>query len=143
MADVRDSVVKIVATVYRDLILVTNGQIGGRLAGMESLLLTTIGRKTGEKREVVLSAPIFEDDQVVLVASWGGAPHHPNWFLNLQVNPNVQVFHRGVTTDMVAREAVGAERDELWARAIAVYPNYVDYQAKTTRQLPVVVLNPA
>ena len=143
MADVRDSVVKIVAPLYRDVYLFTKGQVGGRLAGMEALILTTVGRKSGEKREVVLSAPVFEDDQVVLVASWGGAPHHPNWFLNLLANPNVQVFHRGDTADMVARVAEGAERDELWARAIAVYPNYVDYQKKTTRQLPVVVLNPA
>jgi deazaflavin-dependent oxidoreductase (nitroreductase family) len=140
MADTRDSVVKIVATMYRDLLFFTNGRVGGRLAGMESLILTTTGRRSGEKREVVLSAPIFEDDLVVLVASWGGGPKHPQWFLNLRADPNVQVFHRGETIDMVAHVAEGPERDELWARATAAYPNYDDYQAKTTREIPVVVL---
>jgi deazaflavin-dependent oxidoreductase (nitroreductase family) len=143
VADTRDSVVKIVARLYRNLEVFTNGRIGGRLAGMESLILTTRGRKTGEMREAVLSAPIFEDDMVVLVASWGGGPHHPQWFLNLRADPNVSIFHRGDTIDMVARVVEGEERAALWERATAVYPNYDDYQAKTTREIPVVVLTPA
>ena len=143
MADTRDSVVKVVATMYRNLLVFTNGRVGGRLAGMESLILTTIGRRSGEKREVVLSAPICDDEMIVLVASWGGGPKHPQWFLNLQANPEVEVFHRGDTLAMVARIAEGEERAELWRRATAVYPNYDDYQAKTDRQIPVVVLTSA
>ena len=79
---------------------------------------------------------------VVLVASWGGGPQHPQWFLNLRADPRVSILHRGETKDMVARIAEGEERAALWERATAVYSNYDDYQAKTKRDIPLVLLTP-
>jgi deazaflavin-dependent oxidoreductase (nitroreductase family) len=106
-------------------------------------LLGTVGAKSGQKRETPL---LYLDDgeRVVLVASKAGAALHPSWLHNLRANPRVSFLRRGGHRGTyVAREAEGAERDELWARVNDLYAGYDTYQGRTARRIPVVVLDPA
>jgi deazaflavin-dependent oxidoreductase (nitroreductase family) len=143
MADRRDSFIKAVNVFHRTLFNSTNGRVGGRIGGMEAVQLTTVGRKTGEKRTSMLTAPIIDGDTVVLIASYGGGPKHPQWYLNLQANPEVEISRHGETTKMIARTAEPAERAELWPRVVAAYKGYAEYQEKTDREIPVVIFTPA
>ena len=107
-----------------------------------SLLLTTTGRKSGEK----IIFPLFYGDtgggSYVIVASKGGAPKHPQWYLNLQAHPDVEVQVGTKKLKAKARTATGAERTRLWEIALKFWPPYADYQQKTEREIPVVVLDP-
>ncbi|HUR78373.1 MAG TPA: nitroreductase family deazaflavin-dependent oxidoreductase [Acidimicrobiales bacterium] len=143
MADRRDPVAKIVNTLHRTLFTATKGRVGGKVMGMEAVILTTTGRKSGEKRQSMLTAPIAEGDKVVLVASYGGGPKHPQWYLNLQANPSVEITRAGKTTRMTARTASSEERAEMWPRVTAAYKGYAGYQEKTDREIPLVVFEPA
>lgn len=121
----------------------TDGEVGHDWEnGAPILILTTKGRKTGQDRKFPL---IYQEHQggYVIVASKGGAPAHPGWYLNLQANPEVRVQVKADRFTARARTAEGAERDELWAKMAAVWPDYDDYQKKTDRQIPVVVLERA
>ncbi len=110
---------------------------------MPTLELTTIGRKTGRKHSVLLTAPIVDGDTLVVVASRGGDPTHPAWFLNLRDNPSVEVsVQQGPTTKMTAHIATPEERAELWPRVVAAAKFYEGYQRKTTREIPLVLLKP-
>jgi len=110
---------------------------------MPVLELTTTGRKTGQPRTVMLTAPVRVGDALVVVASRGGDDRHPAWFLNLQQDPNVQVSVLGQPArSMRARVATGQERDELWRRIVADHRNYATYQNKTRRLIPLVLLEP-
>jgi deazaflavin-dependent oxidoreductase (nitroreductase family) len=111
---------------------------------MPSLELTTIGRKSGETRSVMLTAPIVDGDTIVVVASRGGDPTHPAWFLNLRDNPAVEVsLQQGPRRPMKASIASADERAALWPRVVAAYRGYASYQRKTTREIPLVLLTPA
>jgi deazaflavin-dependent oxidoreductase (nitroreductase family) len=143
MADRRDPFIRAVNAIHRNAFNATKGRIGGRVAGMEAVQLTTIGRKTGEKRTSMLTAPIVEGDTVVLIASYGGGPKHPQWYLNLRANPEVEMTRRGETTKMIARTAEPNERAEMWPRVVAAYKGYASYQEKTDREIPVVIFEPA
>jgi len=117
--------------------------LGGRLVGKMGkapiLLLTTTGRKSGQPREAPLM--YFEDgDDLYLIASNGGRPHHPAWYLNLRDNPKVEVQIGATRRSMVARTASDDERDRLWPRAAAAYNGYDKYVKKTDRHIPVVIL---
>ena len=104
-----------------------------------SLLLTTTGRKSGEK----YIFPLFygEDGKnYIIVASKGGAPQHPNWYRNLVANPEVEVQVGTRKLRAKARTATGAERDKLWEKALKFWPPYADYAKKTERQIPVVAV---
>jgi F420H(2)-dependent quinone reductase len=105
-------------------------------------LLTTVGRKSGAKRVAPLIY-MHDGPRIVLVASQGGMPKHPVWFLNLEAHPDVSFETRehGVRTYQ-ARRASAAEKQALWPRLCEVYPDYADYQARTDRDIPVVVLEP-
>jgi proline iminopeptidase len=107
--------------------------------GSTILLVTTKGRKSGLDRTVPL---IYDLDgkNPVIVASKGGAPAHPGWFKNLAKNPEVGVQIKGERFQARAREAEGEERARLWAQMNRVWPHYEEYQAKTERRIPVVVL---
>ena len=121
----------------------TDGEVGHDWeAGAPCLVLTTKGRKTGEDRKFAL---IYQqvDDAYVIVASKGGDPKHPGWYLNLQANPEVKVQVKGDKFSAKARTATEGERARLWSKMTAVWPAYDDYQAKTDRQIPVVVLERA
>jgi deazaflavin-dependent oxidoreductase (nitroreductase family) len=106
-----------------------------------SLLLTTTGRKSGEKYMI----PLFYGkigDSYIVVASKGGAPEHPGWYRNLLANPDVEVQVGTAKMKAHARTASGEERTRLWATALKFWPPYADYQLKTEREIPVVVLDP-
>lgn len=117
----------------------SGGRIGGTFRGVPVLLLTTIGRKTGKKR----TKPLFylmENDQMVLVASHGGAPTHPSWWRNVEHAPHAEVQLKGTLLQVTAREATPEERERLWPKLVALYPDYATYQKRTTRTIPVVLL---
>ena len=102
-------------------------------------LLTTTGRKSGEKRTTPLIYGRRGDD-VLVVASQGGAPEHPAWYLNIQEDPEVEVQIKDDVFKAKARDATAEERPELWRTMAGYWPDYDDYQAKTDREIPVVVL---
>lgn len=107
-----------------------------------TLLLTTTGRRSGNP----IVMPLIYGEaggNYVVVASKGGAPKHPGWYLNLAAHPDVEVQILARRFRATARTASGAERAELWKQMAAIYPPYNDYQAKTDREIPVVVLEPA
>jgi deazaflavin-dependent oxidoreductase (nitroreductase family) len=137
-----DALFKVVNAVHRPLYRMTHGKIGGRGLGMPVLVLTTTGRKSGAKRSVMLTSPLQVDDSIVLVASRGGDDRNPDWYFNIQADPAVEVEREGVVRPMTARIADAAERSELWPRIVADHSNYGDYQRKTEREIPVVVLDP-
>ena len=106
-----------------------------------SLLLTTTGRKSGEK----FIFPLFYGmvgNSYIVVASKGGAPEHPGWYRNLLVNPEVEVQAGTAKLKARARTATGEERARLWEKSLEFWPPYADYQKKTDREIPVVVLDP-
>src|SRR3954453_1858370 len=106
-----------------------------------ALLLTTTGRKSGDK----FLFPLFygmEGDSYFIVASKGGAPDHPGWYKNILANPEVEVQVGTKTLKAKARTASGAERQKLWHDSLNFWPPYADYQKKTPREIPVVVLDP-
>ena len=138
----KDEIAKAVNTVHRSLFSATRGRVGGRIMGMPALILTTIGRKSGQPRQSMLTAPIVEDGRVVLVASYGGDDREPSWTRNLRANPDVDVTMDGGTKAMRARIASAGERAELWPRVTSAYKGYADYQTKTTREIPLVILEP-
>jgi deazaflavin-dependent oxidoreductase (nitroreductase family) len=110
---------------------------------MQVLELTTTGRKSGEKRSNLLTSPLKVGEGYVVIASRGGSDHHPAWFLNLRDNPNVEiVVNRSAPEPRIARIADAAERGILWPQITKDHPNYADYQKKTSREIPVVVLEP-
>lgn len=126
----------------------TGGRIGGKFrvagAGRKPLpvcLLTTRGRKSGKRR----TAPLLfleDDKRVIVVASQGGLPRHPQWYLNLQAEPSVELQIGGKVRRMRARTANAQERAHLWPRLVEMYPDYARYQSWTDRVIPVVICEP-
>jgi deazaflavin-dependent oxidoreductase (nitroreductase family) len=122
--------------------LETDGEVGYRWRNNAPILiLTTTGRKSGEPR---LRPLIFgeDDGRYVVVASQGGRPTHPDWYLNLSKDADVHVQIKADRFPARARTAEGAERDRLWRQMAQIWPPYDDYQQKTERRIPVVVLDP-
>ena len=119
----------------------TNGAIGGRIVNCPVLLLTTKGRKTNKQRTVPLLY-LADGDNVVLVASNGGATKHPTWWLNLQSNPEAQIQIRGIKQRVMAEKGSTEEKQRLWPQLTAMYPGYKRYQEITNRDIPVVILRP-
>jgi proline iminopeptidase len=107
-----------------------------------SLLLTTAGRKSGERYIFPLFYGDTGDGGYIVVASKGGAPQHPGWYRNLVANPQVEVQVGTAKMTARARTAAGEERSRLWQKALEFWPPYADYQKKTEREIPVVVLDP-
>lgn len=106
-----------------------------------TVLITTTGARTGKPRKASLAFR-WKGDDMVVIASKGGAPHHPGWYHNLKANPHVRVQHRGGVEERVAREAAGEERRTLFEEVAATYPNFAAYQKRATeRQIPVMVLS--
>jgi deazaflavin-dependent oxidoreductase (nitroreductase family) len=110
---------------------------------MPVLELTTTGRKSGQERSCMLTSPLQVGDTYVIVASRGGDDHHPAWYLNLEANPEVQIALGGKAKQpRRARIATADERAEMWPQITAQYRNYAGYQSKTTREIPLVLLEP-
>jgi deazaflavin-dependent oxidoreductase (nitroreductase family) len=122
--------------VYRE----TGGQRGYHWRGTTILLLTTTGRSSGEQRTTPLIHRT-DGDRWVVVASKGGAPEHPAWYENLLANPEATIEVKDETIDVRTETAAGDERARLWSLMCEVWPAYADYQTKTEREIPVVVLS--
>jgi deazaflavin-dependent oxidoreductase (nitroreductase family) len=123
-----------------DRYVATNGEEGFTWRnGTEILVLTTTGRKTGDERS---NALIFgrHGDDLLVVGSKGGSPAPPQWYLNLQANPEVHVQVKGDRFAARARTATPGEKPELWRIMTSVWPDYDAYQARTSREIPVVIL---
>ena len=119
----------------------TDGTVGYTWNGVPILLLTTTGRKTGSSRT---SALIYGRDgaDYLVVASTGGAPRHPSWYLNLQEHPEAEVQVKADHIPVLAQTASGRQRERLWDVVRGYWPNYDVYQQRTNRVIPVVVLRP-
>ena len=139
-----DLMFKMMNTIHRGILTVTGKRMGLDVSGMPVLELTTIGRKSGQPRSVMLTSPLQEGDTIVIVASRGGDDTNPAWYSNLRHNPDVQVSWKGgPKKSMRAEVASTEERARLWPKITADHKNYADYQTKTTRQIPVVLLHPS
>lgn len=120
----------------------SGGRIGRRFKAAPVLLLTTTGRKSGKQR----TTPLLygqDADRFVIVASVGGAPKHPAWYLNLRDHPDATIQVGSRTLDVRAETVPAEERARLWTLMTRLYPGYDDYQAKTSREIPLVELTPA
>lgn len=120
----------------------SGGAEGNLLEGAPCIILWTRGRKTGTVRKSPLMRVTDGDGRYAVVASMGGAPQHPVWYLNLVADPQVALQDGAELRDYTARVVDGDEKAEWWARATAVWPSYDEYQSKTDRVIPVVVLEP-
>ncbi len=125
------------ARVYR----LTGGRVGGSMGSAEAVLLTTTGRRSGAARTTPLTV-VPDGDRFILIASNGGSPTHPDWYLNLTADPRVRIQRGATVQTMRARTAQPQERQALWDRAVAVYSGYAGYQRKTEREIPVVICEP-
>lgn len=119
----------------------TGGEDGHEWRGTRTLLLTVTGRRSGQPHRTALIYAADGDD-FLIVASKGGAPEHPLWYLNLAADPTVQVQVGPRVFTATARTATEQERPRMWPLVIAAWPAYVDYQKATEREIPVVVLTP-
>jgi deazaflavin-dependent oxidoreductase (nitroreductase family) len=136
-----DFALKAMNAVHRLVLTLSAGKAGWWAADMPVLELTTIGRKSGEPRSVMLTSPLQEGSTIVVVASRGGDDRHPAWFLNLRENPAVEVRYQGRPAQrMHARAATAEERERLWPLVTAKYKNYAGYQSRTQREIPLVLL---
>jgi deazaflavin-dependent oxidoreductase (nitroreductase family) len=116
------------------------GKVGGPFEGRPLLLLHHKGAKTGIERVNPLAYQELGDGRVAVFGSKGGAPTNPDWIYNLRANPNASVEVGTDSYDVTARIVDGAERDEIWERQKQLMPGFADYEKKTTRQIPVVIL---
>jgi deazaflavin-dependent oxidoreductase (nitroreductase family) len=139
---VKDVIARQVNHLHRTLFKRSGGRIAGKGFGMPVVEIVTTGRKTGKRRPTMLTSPVQEGENVVIVASWGGDDRHPLWYLNLLENPEVDLTMEGQTRKMRARTASADERAALWPRVVGAYKGYGQYQTKTEREIPLVILEP-
>lgn len=137
------AVLKLMNGIHRTAIVASRGRFGWRAEGLPVIDLTTIGRRTGRPHVCLLTTPVKDGETYVVVASRGGSDRHPDWYLNMVEQPVVTISIAGAPVERRrARIATADERRELWPRAVASYPNYEKYQARTTREIPVVLIEP-
>jgi deazaflavin-dependent oxidoreductase (nitroreductase family) len=133
---------KLGSGVHTGVYRATKGKVFGRMGKSPILLLNTVGRKSGKKRTTPLLY-IMDGEDFVLIASKGGAPTHPAWYLNLMANPDVTVEVGDREVKVRAEEVSGAEKTRLWQKMVEMYPTYDDYQTRTEREIPLLILHPA
>ena len=119
----------------------TGGSIAGKVQGLPVLLPTTTGRKSGKLRTVPLGY-LRDGSTYVITASYNGLPRHPAWFFNLQSHPEATVQVKKVQMPVTAEVANPEKKRELWARLLEVAPVYANYQKRTSREIPMVILHP-
>ena len=137
-----DVVLKAMNATHRVVLKASGGRVGWSGMGMPVIELTTVGRKSGQQRSVMLTAPVHDGDTYVIVASRGGDDVHPAWYLNLVAEPKVEVATKGRKATMTARVLEGEEREATWKRIVAQNGPYEGYQRKTRREIPLVLLEP-
>ncbi len=118
--------------------LATDGADGYEFHGATCVILTTKGRRTGAIRRSPI-VRVCDGGRYLAVASMGGAPKHPMWYLNLLANPEVTIQDKGEVHNLVARTATDVEKEELWPIAVAEWPDYENYQKRTERDIPLVI----
>lgn len=128
--------------VHRSVLRVSGGRLGARVMGMETVELHTTGRRSGQRRSVMLTAPVLDPSRVVLVTSKGGEVRHPDWYHNLIACPDVEITHRGTTTAMRAHTSDEIEKAELMPLIAAAYERYPRYQARDEDDVAVIVCEP-
>ena len=119
----------------------TDGKEGGTLEGKPVVILTTRGRRSGALRKTPLMR-VEHDGRYIVVASMGGAPQNPAWYLNVMADPQVTLQDGAKVMELRARTANAEERNVWWTRAAAAWPSYDEYQKNTEREIPVVILEP-
>jgi deazaflavin-dependent oxidoreductase (nitroreductase family) len=139
---VADAGFKFMNWTHKAVLRITGGRYPRRLFGMAAVELHTTGRKSGQRRSTMLTSPISNENRVVLVASRGGAENDPQWYRNLQANPDVEVTIDGETRKLRARTASPGEKQALWPDIVKVYKGYASYQKRTARDIPVVICEP-
>jgi F420H(2)-dependent quinone reductase len=130
-------IIVLMVSLYR----LTDGKFGGRIQGLQVLLLTTIGRKSGEERITPLGY-FMEDGNYIITASNAGRDTHPAWFHNLRTNPHVRIEIKDRQFEAQAEVAPSEKRRSLWSQLISLSPAYGNYARKTTREIPLVILRP-
>jgi F420H(2)-dependent quinone reductase len=137
----RNKAVELFWRVHPAIYRLTGGRLLGRIAGVPVLLLTTRGRRTGEERTKPLLY-LADGDTFVVAASFAGEPRHPAWWLNLRADPRARVQVGSRAVEVRAHEAKGEERERLWRAIVAQDASFAEYERRTTRRIPVVVLEP-
>jgi deazaflavin-dependent oxidoreductase (nitroreductase family) len=132
---------KLGTIVHSGVYRATGGRLLGRMGQSPILLLNTIGRKSGKKRATPLLY-VVEDEDYVIIASKGGTPSHPAWYLNLKANPDATVEVADRKVRVRAEKVDGEEKERLWKKMAEMHPTYDDYQKKTKREIPLLVLHP-
>ena len=137
----KDATVRRLSRLHAMLYRTTRGRVGRRLVANDMLLLTTRGRVSGQPHTVPLLY-LEDDENLVIIASWGGRDYHPDWYLNLIVQPAAAVNVAGANRYVVARTAKAEERAIWWPRVQEAYSAYESYQTRTRREIPIVFLEP-
>ena len=140
---IRFSLIRIVSRFHVYIYRISRGRVGKQIGALRFLLLTTVGRKSGKKRTVPLTA-IPYGSKYILVASFGGSSVHPAWLTNIQKNPNVEI-RDGTTVKQAKASIVGTthpSHKEMWGKAAATYAGYNDYKKATSRRIPIVIITP-
>lgn len=140
--DLVDLGFKVLNRVHRTVARVSGGRLFSSGFGMPFVEVHTVGRKSGRPHSAMLTAPIVEDDRVVLVASKGGDDRDPDWFRNVLAHPDIDLTVDGVRRPIRAHRASKAEKEALWPRIVAAYQGYERYQGRTEREIPVVICEP-
>ena len=143
LSSLKDAAGRVTNVLHRTILQVSGGRIGNSGFGMPVVMLHHIGRKSGQERTTMLTTPVHDEKRVVIVASWGGDDRHPQWFHNVKANPDVELTLKGQRRKMKAHVASPEERDELWPQVTTKYKGYAQYQTRTDREIPLVILEPA
>lgn len=130
---------KVMNAAHRLILKVSGGRWLRSPFGMPAVELHVTGRKSGQRRTVMLTTPIHDEHRIVLIASKGGDDRHPDWYRNLVANPDVEITMDGTTRPMRARTATPEEKAELWPDVVKAYKGYAGYQQRTERDIPVVI----
>ncbi|MDK1082059.1 MAG: nitroreductase family deazaflavin-dependent oxidoreductase [Anaerolineae bacterium] len=137
----RSQGLKLFWRLHRWLFHISGGRLGANLFGNKILMLTTVGHKSGQPRNITIYYYPYQNGHVI-IGSNAGHDRHPAWYLNLKAQPEVTVQIGAQPVQMLAREAEGSEREKLWTDIVTNESSYADYQNMTQRMIPVVVLEP-
>lgn len=137
-----DALMKSTNLAHQAVLAISRGRIGWKLGPIPAVELHTVGRSSGKRRSTMLASPVHGGGRYVLVASKGGDDRHPQWYLNLVANPEVELTVRGKTVRLLTHTATPEEKAALWPEIVAANPGYAGYQKKTSRDIPVVVCEP-
>ena len=139
---IKDLGFRVLNTTHRSILHASGGRIGGSAFGMPVIELFTVGRRSGQTRSTLLTAPVVDGNQIVLVASKGGDDRDPDWYQNIVAQPDVELIMAGNRFRMRARDATASEKVELWPRIEAAYRPYAHYRRVSSRDIPLVICEP-